>query len=216
MVKRMIDNIIWKIGESLTGLNDYRRNWNGDKFIYDCLNMLAVLCVELQFSSLEEIRTVDGLNEIIKCFQIDSVEAIKKAIPAADAENVRTTGGGIYITLEMGDNIPKLLYYIAIFLRIAARKYQRLQEPERARMAAVTAALYIQACADLMKQYKEIANAKLNVSLPTVLFDQGPVPNKYDNYVFNIDALVEREFELGECNIERMGRKIKAQIAELS
>ena len=82
----------------------------------------------------------------------------------------------------------------------------------------IIAQMYLETCEDKihLASGSTLANAKLNVSLPTVLFDQGPVPNKYDNYVFNIDALVEREFELGECNIERMGRKIKAQIAELS
>lgn len=203
-------------GESLNALTESRFRLERGTTIFNCIDLIAVLCVEILFPSSAENDTISLLDEVLRSFYFDNVEDIKKAIPGSDVSGVCAHGEGLHIRLEMGQNIPKLLYYVAVLLRIVAKKYQRLQEPARAKKAAVTAALYIQACTDLLDQRKETAIAQLNVSLPTLLFDQGPVPDKYDNFVFNIDAAVEREFELTERNIERMGRKIKTLIAELS
>ncbi len=212
----LIDRTKYTFGKSLDQLTTEMLIWRGDNTIFNCINLIAVLCVEILFPSSAENGTISLLDEVLRSFYFDNVEEVKKAIPGSDVSGVHAYGEGLHISLEMGQNIPKLFYYVALLLRIVAKKYQRLQEPVRAKNAAVTAALYIQACTDLLDQRKEIAIAQLNVSLPILLFDQGPVPDKYDKYVFNIDAAVEREFELTERNIERLRYKIKTLIAELS
>ena len=209
----LIDRTKNMFGESLNEFTEYSFKWCSRNNIATCIELIAVLCVEVLFPSSAESGTISMLDEVLKCFDVDNAEDIKKAMPGADAGDVRVTRDGYHISLDMGQNIPKLLYYVAVFLRIAAKKYQRLQRPERAKKAAVTAGLYIQVCADLLKQRKETATVQVDNVLPILFFDRGPVP---DIYNYHIDAMVESEYELTERNIERLGRKIKAQIAELS
>ena len=209
----LIDRTKSMFGESLNEFTEYRFKWCNRSIIANCIDLIAILCVEVLFPSSAESGTISWLDEVLRCFYFDNVENIEKAIPGSDVKGVHASGVGLSISLDMGENIPKFLYYVAILLRIAAKKYQRLQEPYRAKMAAVTAALYLQACADLLKQRKETAAAQLDSMLPILLFDHGPVPEKYS---YNIDAAVESEFELTERSIERMRRRMKAQIAELN
>ena len=196
---------------SLNRLAADKSRW-GYGYILNYIESIVVLCVDVLFSSSPGYGTIGWLDEILKCFDFDNVEDINKAISGSGVGDVCVTGIGLSIRLDMGENKPNFLYYAAILLRIIAKKYQRLQEPERAKKAAVTAALYVQACADLLKQRKKAAAAH-QLYMPILLFDHGPVPKKYS---YNIEAAVEREYELTERNIERLGRKIKAQIAKLS
>ena len=209
----IIDRTKSMFGKSLNEFTEYRFKCCRSNIIATCIDLIAVLCVEVLFPSSAENGTISWLDEVLKCFDFDNAEDIKKAIPGSDVGNVHAIGIGLSISLDLRANIPKFLYYVAVLHRIAAKKYQRLQEPERAKKAAITAELYIQACADLLKQRKKTVAAQLDSMLPILLFDHGPVPEKYS---YNINAVVENEYGLTERSIERLGRRMKAQIAELS
>lgn len=175
--------------------------------------LVMELCMEMQYSALAETCTVNWVNEVLKCFQLCNVEDIIKAVEENKLGGVRLEGRGLNLRLELGENTPKLLFYISRLFCIAARKYQHWQEPERAKAAYVIATLYISASAELLKRRKKTAADKLAVSLPILLLDKADVP---DAYRYNADAAVESYFELSERKLERMRKKVETKISELT
>ena len=207
----VIATAIAVFGKSLNNLHkDYL---DRNCYIDYLINSVVSLCTELLFPSMTVIDPVNTLDGILDCFQFNNTEDIKAAIQGSHMEPVCSFGKGMDISVDFGPNKPKFLFCVARLLLVAAKKYRRLGEPERAKTAYAVAALYIQACADLLKLRKETATSELDSALPIFLFDRGPAP---DIYRLNADALIESKFALSDSQIERLGLYIKARLAELS
>ena len=198
-------------GKSLNNLNKGYLDRNG--YIDDLIDSVVSLCTELLFPSMTVLDPVNTLDEILDCFRFNNTEDIKNAIQGSHMEPVYSYNKGMNTHVYCGPNKPKFLFCVARLLLVAAKKFRCLQKPERAKTAYAIAALYVQACADLLKLRKETATSELNSTLPIFLFDRGPAP---DIYRLNGDALIEREFALNESQIERLGLYIKAQFTKLS
>ena len=201
-------------GESLSGVESMcSRYYVREDPIYACIALVMELCMELQYPALALTGTVYWIDEVLKCFQLDDVEDIKKAVPAHVVCCVRIEGRGLNQNIDLGLNAPKLFYYIARLFCIAARRYERLQEPLRAKGAYVTASLYIRASSESLQERKKDAAKLLTDSLPLLLFDRATVPTAYG---YNIDAAVECYYEVGEKQLERMQNKVGTKIRVLS
>ncbi len=182
-------------------------------YINYLIDSVLMLCTELLFPSMTVIEPVNTLDGILDCFRFNNTEDIKAAILGSDMKPVCSRGKGMDIPVDFGPNKPKFLFCVARLLLVAAKKYQRLREPERAKTAYAVAALYVQTSADLLKLRKETATGELGSALPIFLFDRGPVS---DIYRINADALIESEFTISESQIERLGLYIKDRLTELS